>query len=60
DFPIEAPTVLPSIVKAHLSDLGYSLAELTKLVRIRESEFVEMYGAVTGTPKPTPKLQIIR
>jgi hypothetical protein len=61
DFPIELPTVLPSIVKAHLSDLGYSLSELTKLVRIRESEFIEMYGAVTGAPKkPTPKLQIIR
>jgi Zn-dependent peptidase ImmA (M78 family)/transcriptional regulator with XRE-family HTH domain len=60
DFPIEAPTVLPAIVKAHLSDLGYSLAELTKLVKIRESEFIEMYGAVTAPPKAPPKLQIIR
>jgi Zn-dependent peptidase ImmA (M78 family) len=60
DFPIEAPTVLPAIVKAHLSDLGYSLAELTKLVRIRESEFLEMYGAVTAPPKAPPRLQIIR
>lgn len=60
DFPIEAPTVLPAIVKAHLSDLGYSLAELTKLVKIRESEFIEMYGAVLAPPKQPPKLQIIR
>jgi Zn-dependent peptidase ImmA (M78 family)/transcriptional regulator with XRE-family HTH domain len=60
DFPIEVPTVLPAIVKAHLSDLGYSLAELTKLVKIRESEFIEMYGAITAPPKAPPKLQIIR
>lgn len=60
DFPVETPTVLPSIVKAHLSDLGYSLAELTKLLKIHESEFVEMYGAVTAGLKTAPKLQIIR
>jgi Zn-dependent peptidase ImmA (M78 family)/transcriptional regulator with XRE-family HTH domain len=60
DFPAEAPTVLPSIVRAHLSDLGYSLTELTQLVRIRESEFIEMYGTVSEPPKPPPKLQIIR
>lgn len=60
DFPIELPTVLPAIIKAHLSDLGYSLTELTKLIKIRESEFIEMYGPVSGPPKGPPKLQIIR
>jgi Zn-dependent peptidase ImmA (M78 family)/DNA-binding XRE family transcriptional regulator len=60
DFPTEMPTVLPAIVKAHLSELGYSLAELTKLMRIHESEFIEMYGTVTAVPKVAPKLQIIR
>jgi Zn-dependent peptidase ImmA (M78 family)/transcriptional regulator with XRE-family HTH domain len=61
DFEPETPKVLPSIIKAHLSDLGYSMAELTKLVRIHESEFVEMYGATANTPPPSkrPKLQII-
>jgi Zn-dependent peptidase ImmA (M78 family)/transcriptional regulator with XRE-family HTH domain len=60
DFPAEVPKVLPSIVKAHLSDLGYSLSELTKLVRIHESEFSEMYGP-TGEafPPGRPKLQIV-
>jgi Zn-dependent peptidase ImmA (M78 family)/transcriptional regulator with XRE-family HTH domain len=60
DFPAESPRVLPSIVSAHLSDLGYSLGELTKLVRIYESEFVEMYGVTGGLPPPArPKLQIV-
>jgi Zn-dependent peptidase ImmA (M78 family)/transcriptional regulator with XRE-family HTH domain len=60
DFPAEVPKVLPSIVKAHLADLGYSLSELTKLVHIHESEFSEMYGP-TGEPPPPgrPKLQIV-
>jgi Zn-dependent peptidase ImmA (M78 family)/transcriptional regulator with XRE-family HTH domain len=59
DFLKETPTVLPSIVKAYLSDLGYSMDDLTKLARLHESEFVEMYG-VPGTPSPRAKLQIIR
>jgi Zn-dependent peptidase ImmA (M78 family)/transcriptional regulator with XRE-family HTH domain len=60
DFPAEAPRVLPSIVKAHLSDLGYSLSELAKLVRIHESEFSEMYGPTGDAPRPRrPKLQIV-
>jgi Zn-dependent peptidase ImmA (M78 family)/transcriptional regulator with XRE-family HTH domain len=60
DFPAEAPKVLPSIVKAHLNDLGYSMSELTKLVRIHESEFTEMYGH-TKPPDPPgrPKLRIV-
>jgi Zn-dependent peptidase ImmA (M78 family) len=61
DFLAEVPNVLPSIVKAHLADLGYSIAELTKLVRIHESEFAEMYGPITGNHPPSkrPKLQIV-
>jgi hypothetical protein len=60
DFAMEVPSVLPSIVKAHLTDLGYSMDELTKLVRIYESEFVEMYGVKGTTPPSKAKLQIIR
>jgi Zn-dependent peptidase ImmA (M78 family)/DNA-binding XRE family transcriptional regulator len=59
DFPAEIPKVLPSIVKAHLSDLGYSIAELTKLVRIHPSEFSEMYGPTGDPPPKRPKLQIV-
>jgi Zn-dependent peptidase ImmA (M78 family) len=60
DFSAEVPKVLSSIVKAHLSDLGYSMAELTKLVRIHPAEFSEMYGSTGGPPPPKrPKLQIV-
>jgi Zn-dependent peptidase ImmA (M78 family)/transcriptional regulator with XRE-family HTH domain len=59
DFAMEVPSVLPSIVKAHLTDLGYSMDELTKLVRIYESEFAEMYGLRGATPSKA-KVQIIR
>jgi Zn-dependent peptidase ImmA (M78 family)/DNA-binding XRE family transcriptional regulator len=60
DFPAEVPKVLSAIIKSHLCDLGYSFSELTKLVRIYESEFSEMYGSVSDTPmiKKT-KLQIV-
>lgn len=60
DFPPEVPKVLPSIVKAHLGELGYSLSELTKMVRIHESEFSEMYGTTSEPPLPNkPKLRIV-
>jgi Zn-dependent peptidase ImmA (M78 family) len=60
DFPIETPKVLLSIVKAHLYDLGYSIAELTKLVRIHEDEFNQMYGAIAEQTQPRkPKFQIV-
>lgn len=59
DFPMEMPTVLPSIIKAHLTALGYSMQELTGLLRIFESEFIEMYG-IGGSPPPKSKFQIVR
>jgi Zn-dependent peptidase ImmA (M78 family)/DNA-binding XRE family transcriptional regulator len=59
DFPADVPRVLTSIIKAHLSDLGYSVTELTKLVRIHEREFSEMYGSTGDPPPRRPKLQIV-
>ena len=60
DFAPETPTVLPSIVKAHLTQLGYSMDELTKLMRVHQSEFSEMYGQNSDPPPPDkPKLRIV-
>lgn len=59
DFPHETPRVLPTIVQSHLSDLGYSLDELTKLVRIYETEFVEMYGSIGPTKKEKPRFRVV-
>jgi Zn-dependent peptidase ImmA (M78 family) len=60
-FPPEMPRVLPSIITAHLGDLGFSVGELTGMLRIYESEFNEMYGAVQqGDPmKPKARLKIV-
>ena len=61
DFEPEQPSVLPAMVKSHLSDLGYSPAELAQLVRLHESEFAEMYGEFgEPAPKEKVKLRIVR
>ena len=58
DFAPEIATVLPSIVSAHLDDLGYTLDNLTDLLRIHSEEFTEMYGG-SGPQKQGPRLRII-
>jgi Zn-dependent peptidase ImmA (M78 family)/transcriptional regulator with XRE-family HTH domain len=58
DFAPETPRVLVSIVASHLTDLGYKLEDLTKLLRIYEGEFLEMYGNFSA-PKERPRLRII-
>jgi Zn-dependent peptidase ImmA (M78 family) len=59
DFPAEAPKVLPSIVKSHLSDLGYSVKELMVLARVYESEFIDMYGDFGPEAPPRPRFRIV-
>jgi Zn-dependent peptidase ImmA (M78 family)/transcriptional regulator with XRE-family HTH domain len=59
DFPKETPKVLPSIVGTYLSDLGYSMSQLTNLMRIHESEFVEMYGNPAPQLSNRPRLRIV-
>jgi len=59
DFPHERPTVLNAIIKAHLSDLGFTMSELSSLVPLHESEFVKMYDlADDGPGKPRLRLVI--
>lgn len=59
DFPRETPRVMSLIIKSHLSELGYSMGELTSLMRIHESEFVEMYGPMSPDEPQKPKLRIV-
>lgn len=59
DFQREVPTVLQSMVKSHLSDLGYSISELTKLLRLHEGEFLQMYGSVGLKQPGKPRLRIV-
>lgn len=59
DFPHDRPSVLPTIIKAHLNDLGFEQEELLKMSRVFHKDFVEMYGEF-GSEEPTrPLLRII-
>ena len=44
DFAHEEPGLLPTILKLHLEQLGYSVAELTTALHIQEPELRRMYG----------------
>ena len=59
EIPPERPSVLDSIIRTHLDALGFSLAELARLVPLHEQEFASMYGVVAD-PDDRPKLRIVR
>lgn len=59
DFPQEEGKVLKSIIKAYLHDLGYSLADLCKLVPIYEDDFLKMYGPLDSNISRRPKLRLV-
>jgi Zn-dependent peptidase ImmA (M78 family) len=59
DFPHEPLSVLPTILKAQLTDLGFTKSELSTMTRVNESEFVELYGPMIEPPRERPKLRII-
>jgi Zn-dependent peptidase ImmA (M78 family) len=58
DFAHEQPTVLNSIIKAHLSDLGFTLSDLTGLVPLHEQEFMQMYDLEDDAPAKS-KLRLV-
>lgn len=60
DFEFDAPTVLPSMIQAHLDDLGFDLTELLKLSRINEGDFKQFYGDFSDNiEKARPRLRIV-
>lgn len=61
DFEPEQPTVLSSIIQTHIDDLGYSVEELCRVLRIREVEFFKMYGVVPSVgPKEKAGLRLVK
>ncbi len=58
DFPHERPTVLSAIIKAHLSDLGFTMSDMTHLVPLHEHEFVKMYDLAEDAPAK-PRLRLV-
>jgi Zn-dependent peptidase ImmA (M78 family)/transcriptional regulator with XRE-family HTH domain len=43
DIPVEKPTLLNELIQAHLSDLGYTIEQVSALVAEIEPEFVGKY-----------------
>lgn len=63
DFPAEQPTIVSSLLQAHVENLGFSLAELSKLLVMNEGELPEFYdmAELLGTnPKRPRGLRVVK
>ncbi len=59
DFEFDSPTVLPSILRAHIDDLGFEVSELIKLSNIEEKDFFDYYGKFEPDTPSKPRLRIV-
>jgi len=44
DFPLETPHTLNDLVSLHINDMGYSLADLAKMLVMNDQEVANMYA----------------
>ncbi|SFB15921.1 Zn-dependent peptidase ImmA, M78 family [Poseidonocella pacifica] len=58
DFEHDPASVLPTIIKTQIEDLGFAKSDLVKLSGIHEKEFDRLYP-FDNTPSPLPRLRII-
>ena len=58
-IPIEMPTVLSAMVQYQLDELGYSIADLAKLLLLEPGEFIELYGPMKPPTPGKPKLRLV-
>lgn len=59
DFAVDQPTVLDSIIRAHIDDLGFDFAEVLKLSSVKERDFREFYGDIEQNAPTKPRLRIV-
>lgn len=61
NFPAEESKLSGDILNIHMSDLGYSLDEISEVCRLFPDEFAEMHGLSESTPPKhqKPKLQLV-
>lgn len=43
DFPPEAPSIAPELIRVHLQDLGYTLSDLSRALHLHEGELRRLY-----------------
>ena len=61
DFPQEVPTVIKSVFDMHTSALGFSRADLAKMLHCQQSDVDEMYGAEAVNEEPKrPRLTVLK
>ena len=59
DFPVDRPSVLPTIIRSHLESLGFKKEELIRMCRINEKEFDRLYGMYEEVKESRPMLRIV-
>lgn len=60
EFPKEKTTVLPAIIEAQFSELGYTIRELAQVSHMRETEFQKYYGDFEPPAPERPRLRIVK
>ena len=61
DLPSECPRLLGDMVQYHRRDLGYSVADMARMLCLTEPEFTTMYGTTGGRndPPSRPHLRVV-
>lgn len=60
DFELERPELLPQMISVHLSALGYSIEDLSRLLHVGTKELTELYGIGVDAGGARNKLSIVR
>ena len=60
DFLPEKATVLPDLLDAHISQLGYSISDLAGMLHLQPDELRSMYGLSIAPKTPTAHLRIVK
>jgi Zn-dependent peptidase ImmA (M78 family)/DNA-binding XRE family transcriptional regulator len=58
DFEHDKPSVLPTIIKAHIDDLAFEKSEVVNMAHVFEHEFDKMYPTTPGS-QIRPRLRIV-
>lgn len=60
DFLPEKATVLPELIEAHMSQLGYSIAELAGMLHLQQRELSSLYGLSIVPEQQGTHLRIVK
>jgi Zn-dependent peptidase ImmA (M78 family) len=58
EFPIDQPALLPELLDFHFNELTYSLSELSGMLGLYESEFLQTYKPTLSKTTLVPKRKL--